>query len=229
MIDHEHKFVYVRVPKTGSSSVMSTLFPELWPKHVSRDTPGSWLYDKSHVPLDMIKDELTSEQYNSYFKFSFVRNPYDRLVSSYFYYNDWFLYHEKHQPYSCFKHFIYALLEDTISLNDRFKYTLQYPYTQGCDYVGRYESLQSDFDHVCEQLNIPVVALPTINKLYPWRRDTPTNQHMYNYHVNNPLQPREHYSCYYDDEILDKITPMLQQDLECFDYSFSDISSSQHK
>lgn len=230
MIDHKHEFVYVRVPKTGSSSIVATLFPERWPTAVSRDAPDYWLYDKSHVPLNMMKDTITTEQFNNYFKFGFVRNPYDRLVSSYMYYNDWFLYNKEHRPYPSFKQFVYAMLEDQMTPNDRVKYSLQYPYLVGCDYVGRYETLQSDFDHVCEVLNIQTKPLPTLNKLYPWRRETPEEgPSMYNYHVNNPLPVRKHYSTYYDEEILSIITPVLQQDLDCYGYSFTGISGSQHK
>lgn len=60
--------IFIHIPKTAGTSVALTLFG-----HGSRHVP--WFRYQQANPV----------KYRRYFKFAFVRNPWDRLVSSYFY------------------------------------------------------------------------------------------------------------------------------------------------
>ena len=40
----------------------------------------------------------------------------------------------------------------------------QYNFTKCCDFIGRYEILQEDFDTICDKIKIPKQQLPHINK-----------------------------------------------------------------
>ena len=60
-------FIFVHIPKTAGTSIVDFL----------------GLYSKKHLTLIQIKELVGLDWYRS-FKFSFVRNPYDRAVSQYF-------------------------------------------------------------------------------------------------------------------------------------------------
>ena len=70
MISHKYKFIFTEIPKTGTTSICGIL-------------------EKTGVPptrkhLDLFQyRKLHPEIYPEYFKFSFVRNPWDRTVSLY--------------------------------------------------------------------------------------------------------------------------------------------------
>ena len=87
-ISHSAKIIFVHIPKTGGGTIERTLgiFGEdnngnLNPNH-------SILYGRyknkylQHLTISEIK-ELKQKEYNSYRKISFVRNPYDKMVSEY--------------------------------------------------------------------------------------------------------------------------------------------------
>ena len=70
IIDHESKFIFVAVAKTACTSIHRSF-------EITQD-PEPNIY---HMHLkDIIK---TNPEAKGYFKFGFVRNPYDRLVSAY--------------------------------------------------------------------------------------------------------------------------------------------------
>jgi len=97
MISHKHKCIFVEVPKTGSTSVRAIL-GKAWKPHlnlwqIKQLMETSWtefggrknrimaaLY--LFVPEER-RRETGRKQFESYFKFGFVRNPWDRVVSLY--------------------------------------------------------------------------------------------------------------------------------------------------
>lgn len=70
MISHSHKLIFIHIPRTGGTSIEAELGVS-----ISRD-------DK-HKPASLIYQELGEQRWKEYFKFTFVRNPWDRMVSIY--------------------------------------------------------------------------------------------------------------------------------------------------
>ena len=66
------------------------------------------------------------------------------------------------------------------------------------DHIARFESLQQDFDEVCERLRLPRVELP---------------------HHRKSERTRD-YRQYYDDETAEAVATMYQKDVEAFGYQF---------
>lgn len=108
-----------------------------------------------HMPAWRVKAYAGDEVWNSYFKFTFERNPWDRQVS-------WWLHRnraKKHKPD----------FETYLSTNRRKAFVHNWElYTLdgqvAMDFVGRYENLAADFDTALERIGLAkAVALPVSN------------------------------------------------------------------
>ena len=69
------------------------------------------------------------------------------------------------------------------------------------DFIGRYENLQQDFDHVCDSIGIPRRILPHANK-----------------------SRRKPYWKYYNTKTRDIVAEIFREDIEYFGYEFEDGS-----
>lgn len=97
----------------------------------------------NHITAKEIKKIVGAKIWNDYFKFCFVRNPWDRAISRY-YWNQ-----EKTKK-------IESLQESLKNNNPNSNFDI---YTidgeLAVDYVGKYETLMEDLDFICNKLNIP--------------------------------------------------------------------------
>jgi chondroitin 4-sulfotransferase 11 len=195
MINHKHKFIFVRVAKTASTSIIESL-----PK--SNVCCLNWKYDCNHVPLWHLKENLDKDIIDTYFTFAFVRNPFERVVSSVKYANIW------HRNHGANKHFelkdFVSSLYDISTSNYRVmfrssKYGSQYDFTKGCDFIGRLENLQQDFNIVCDKIGIPQRKLPYVNE-----------------------SKHKHYTEYYDDETRQIVEEIYAKDIEMFGYAYGE-------
>ena len=186
MINHKYKFIFVRVAKTGSSSILETL-----PK--STTNCEGWKYDCHHIPLWHLKKNLDKDIFNNYFKFAFVRNPFARAVSTMKYINTW-------KKWNGFDDYL-NLKESLLLKNEKeqSKYSNQYDFTKGCDFIGKLESIQEDFNTVCDKIGVSRQQLPHYN----------TTKH-------------RHYTEYYDDETLKIAEEKFAKDIEHFGYKFGE-------
>lgn len=84
-ISHKYKFIFFAYPKTGSTSVRDTLnaFSDICATTFGKRTPEFPFY--SHITAQETKALFLERgwDYNSYFKFVVIRNPFSRLVSLY--------------------------------------------------------------------------------------------------------------------------------------------------
>jgi hypothetical protein len=233
VISHKHRFIFVHAFRTGGASVENHLYT-LHRKCVYRepirglirsDFRGKvavdvsdlgceikWLFEwgeRSHVTARHFRQFLLDREYghlwDSYYKFAFVRNPWDRLVSLYAHYH----------PDGRMESFD-AWLRRIMDVEDPFTTTE----ANGCvlydsltnldwisdengnvllDFVGRFEDLQRDFDHICDTLGIARRRLPHTNR----SRHAP-------------------YWEYYDEETKAIVADRHQKDIETFGYRFAE-------
>ena len=84
-ISHRYKFIFFSNPKTGSESVRLMLDPysDIHCRRPSECTPDFPFYDHM-LPVEL-RDVFAERgwDFDSYYKFTFVRNPWARLVSVY--------------------------------------------------------------------------------------------------------------------------------------------------
>jgi hypothetical protein len=213
MIGHKHKFIFIQVPKTGSTSVQNTL------KKYGGTVKRTGIYNK-HIPYSKLQKTEDFKNITEYFSFSFIRNPWDWLVSNYFYcrgvhrpYLD--RYNSKLAKQNCTKIFSAMSLRKKI-LNPMgfeewlFWYTNNNFATQleiientdkkvSLDFIGKYENLQEDFNIICDKIGIPKQKLPFKN-----------------------ASKHKHYTEYYDDETRQIVAERYAKDIEYFGYEFGE-------
>ena len=75
MISHKHKFIFIHIPKTGGTSIERRFVP--FAGHDEHEV------SYKHDSAIQMKQKF-SQEWKDYFKFSIVRNPWDWLVSRFF-------------------------------------------------------------------------------------------------------------------------------------------------
>lgn len=209
LINHRHKFIFIHVYKVAGTSVLNALENSTYPAYIpTKLRPGmTRVFRKFNLspsfPIRMhskakeAKSKLPSAIYDSYFKFAFVRNPWDWQVSL-FEYGRQYKNHPQYDLMGSFEDFN-AYIEWRVTQEK----TLQKEFVTDesgsiiVDYIGRFERLEEDFAAVCKQANLNV-QLPQFNK----------------------TKKRKSYVEYYSDRTRQLVQDHFQEDIELFNYSF---------
>jgi hypothetical protein len=197
MISEELKFIFVHIPKTGGTAVANALGGNFrsHAKSYERDSFGL----EKHATIQSIKGALAPERLSQYFKFCFVRNPFDRLVSHHFHVLKTNQLHGA-LPRDCtFGNYVDFLdrKEFRRQVVVQHEFIVDEASNSAVDFVGRFESLQSDFDFVCDKLGMPRKNLNRVN----------SNEH-------------PPYAALYDRRSREKVEMLCRKDIEYFGYCF---------
>jgi len=190
------KCIFIHIPKCAGTSLAIALF----------GNKGG-----GHKPILQYQLIYSQVEFNKYFKFAFVRNPWDRVVSAYSFLKSGGatekdrLWAETHlKSYPDFRSFVRDWLKPG-NVYSYHHFIPQYRYLSGVektsmdiDFIGRYETLHQDFERICEKLNIA----------------TSLDQH-------NKTEGRQiGYKDYYDSHTKKIVADVYKDDIELFDYSF---------
>ena len=133
-------------PQNYSAPVWRHSPTDLW-KHLTKKKP--LLYYYNHMPARKIKNRIDPEVWNNYYKFCIERNPWDRVISQYY----WRQRHLENNSMPCVSDFLES--NDVRSLK-RKGYRLYTIRNQvAVDRICRYESLEQDLEEVRQHLGIP--------------------------------------------------------------------------
>ena len=227
MICREFNCLFVHVPKTAGQSVEQFFMDRLgldWERDRARvmlgDNPDRTRGTEKLAHLsaaEYLHDGFVeAEEFERLFKFSFVRNPYARIVSEYLYRN--------YFSHRNFRDFVLHRLPEP-GWGDDYRHVMpQYDLLHDADgrllvdFVGRFENLQADFDEVCRRLGIDDSALPHRNRSD--KRSRNTKRRVRNVLFRNGENDKQHYTEFYDDETRVAVERLYRRDIETFGYSF---------
>lgn len=229
IISHSHKFIFIKSEKTAGTSVEAVLSEHCGGNDIvvpindfrhNRNEKGEFIHRSmnadeeyrtigQHVDANTIQRKVPAEVWNDYFKFSIIRNPWDRTVSDFhwkrrqdpaikprrrFYHYLGVPFNELAQIRKLFSEFIES---DDFVNNDRF-YIID---DRLCvDFVIRYENLSEDLTEVCRRIGLPPVDLPHLKTGF--------------------RQKRHHYSEYFDRESEAIVAKKHKNDIRLFGYEF---------
>jgi hypothetical protein len=164
IVSTEPRFIFIAVPKTGSSSVEQSLS--------AYDNAGLSQSFNKHALAMVVEEGLPADVWECSFKFAFVRDPYEWLYSWYRYRQREGLQnpgHKRHKIYTgnmSFDEFAHCFADEELMLKQSD--FIRSPAGElRVDFVGRYETLQDDFTKVCEQLGIEAPPLEWVNSSGP--------------------------------------------------------------
>jgi glycosyltransferase involved in cell wall biosynthesis len=191
----ELRCIFVGIPKSAATSVARDLFG---------------LPIGNHTRMEQYQMVFSSKQFNSYFKFAFVRNPWDRLVSAFFYskaggmgMGDQEWEHRNPGVLDDFGRFVSEWLtpetaETKVHFVPQYKFVCSERGTMLLDFVGHFENLAEDYAHVCRELNV----------------DRPLR-----HHNKTDVRTRDYRDCY-NDETRRIVADIYRRDIELFGYEF---------
>ena len=216
LISHRHKFIFIHTYKVAGQSVTralkeyadeppsSLLLSKVLAKFRVSWRPSSYKYRTflDHVTASDLKAELPPKLYADFFKFAFVRNPWDWQVSLYHY----ALSRPNHHQYeliksmSGFREYLFWRVEKDKHLQEEFVTDSNGDVI--VDYIGRLETLDHDFRNITKRIGVQA-ELPHINK-----------------------SKHEDYREYYDEEMAELIATHFARDIDRFGYTFDGLVSN---
>jgi hypothetical protein len=205
IILEDYKLIYLNLPKTGCSSVKKSLLDKLKNEEVHLQNE----LDIHSLFGNMSHFGKLPAKYKDYYMFTFVRNPFTRVVSGYL---------NKFRDFERIKKhgFLYqGYMGDIFTLDMEFdeyvRNMVKIPHafaekhfrplyhsvsvnaTKPVDYIGKFQTMAEDFKFIQEKFELP--PLPHLNK-----------SNSYDYRT------------YYTPELVELVYQYYKQDIEQFDY-----------
>jgi hypothetical protein len=205
IISQRHKFIFTAIPKTGTHAVRRALREHMGPE--DQEQVGLFVQKRfsvealaqighGHITLAQVRPYLTPEAFDGYFKFAFVRNPFDRFVS--------FCAFATRQdgafeadPQGVMRRFLAEPPTQQILFRPQHTFVADANGKLLTDEIGRVEEMQLSYDAICRKLGIPSAQLEKVNS-----------------------SRRNDYRGYYDQALIDGVAALYQRDLDLFGYTF---------
>jgi hypothetical protein len=201
-IDHQKKLIFVHIPRTGGTSISSVLSNN----------------EKSALNIHPLNKNFLSNSLSNYFKFTSIRNPFDRLVSVYHYCirenfsivysktNNGIIFGKKNEMLS-FEEFVFEVQNyknSTSFYNYHKKFFILYPLSYWLykndkicvDYIIRFENINEGWEYISKKFNLDR-NLPKFNET-----------------------KRDDYKSYYNSSTKKIVEEFYKDDLNNFNYTF---------
>lgn len=206
IISESRKFIFVAIPKTGTHSVRRELRPHMGDDDLEQvrlfeqkqfPIPELARLGHGHISLAQLRPFLEPAKFDSFFKFAFVRNPFDRFVS-------YCAFMTRKGP--DFERDPKRVMRQILAAPGPRKHILFQPQCSFItdsdgnlltDYVGRVEQMQASFDEVCDRIGVARSTLEKANE-----------------------SKRGDYRQYYDPQLVEGVAKLYARDLELFGYEY---------
>lgn len=203
------KSLFVWIPKVAGTSISKSLGLTRYKSNPDAfNNRGAVTF--GHISINVLLSEkyMSSKFFNRAFKFCFVRNPWDRFISLYFY-------KRRNERFGVWE--FLDLIKGALGVdaeyrpkNKHFDRNMYYSAAQGNlqidwitrngrlfpDFIGRYENLAEDFKTVCGELGVKA-ELKHLNK-----------------------SGHDDYRNYYDEKLKKEVGRLYEKDIDTFKYTF---------
>jgi hypothetical protein len=191
MINYKHKFIFVHIPRTGGTSLEKQF-------NYNGDRDG-----RKHLSFNQYSKLLNGLSFRDYFKFTFIRNPWDIMISNYLD-AGWYSsskpgrggqigYHSRKSLKYFLEHYKPAKHEHGDALLDFFS-------PEEVDFIGRFENRSNDLQFISSKIGLKLDSSVVQRK----------NSH------------KKHYTKYYNQETRDMVANRYSKDINTFGYKFGD-------
>lgn len=212
-INHDKKAIYIHIPKNGGSYIASILsknygFHNYYlhrPDHqkfcysIDRSVHkhenklhGTLMYYKTSPYINKIMN-MNEEKWNNYYIFSFIRNPYDRIVSGWNYVNKYKIPFENYinigMKANSFDYW-HVFMPQTRHLIDNHGKIR-------CDFLGKFENIENDLKTILQYMGFSIIHIP-------FKKNSKKHDKYMNYYKN--------------ENIIKKVNIIIHEDLKNFDY-----------
>ena len=219
IVSYTHQFMFVHIPKAAGSSVRLALQPyahqteHLWVNrllaimgfHSNHFGPYQWKRFCAHATTAQVQRQLPKPIFRNLFKFTFVRNPWDLMVSCYHFIlqSPGHHRHRRVKALGSFEAYLkYESERDKLSQRDFLFDRHGAPIV---DFVGRFESLNEDFQEVCGILGLDASL-----------RHTNRSSH-------------KDYRDYYNARTIELVRETYREDIELLSYEFDGVAEQNRR
>ena len=232
-VSDQYKCIFIHIPKCAGTSIEKKLdlfrdwktphFDVLFGLLKSED----YKFELQHLTVRqmLLHKFIEKQKFDDYFKFSFIRNPWDRALSVFLYKGKKLNKREKLKerfktkffdaPPSKFTHakFERFLLDVKLQVNDLDRdsiwchvspqnwYLFDENGKKQVDFIGRFENLNADFEYICSTIKMPYTSLV---------------------HNNKSVRTKP-YQYFYKDSTRKLVEEIYQEDIDLFNYQFSTV------
>jgi len=203
----EKKIIFVHLVKTGGSSIKEA-FSMPWGNHMmveelfddslssnKKISKGEERHFSSVDEIKMFKEKIRA-RWDSYYKFSFVRNPWDRVISEIFFN----IKRGKLKGGEIKKKILNKCKgsSENVWNKNYIEWLINSSGGVDLDFIGRFENLQSDINKICDDISIKRRTLKRLN-----------------------TSRRKNYAEYYEKEQMLAVKNTYQKDVDYFGYKFN--------
>lgn len=213
MISHRYRCIFVHIPKTGGHSIEAVVWPSgrsestLWMGFVDEFHNKYQTGGLQHLHATQIREEVGAETFDAYFKFSFVRNPWDKAVSQFAYMQTRpdlrrFLGMDEHDDFATYL----RLTQERLHVQWEPQHAFVYDDHDNLlvDFLGRFERFDADTRELLSRLEVRIGRLRRRVRSVPHRNKS----------------ERSHYRDYYDAETKALVAAIYARDIDAFGYTF---------
>ena len=161
---------------------------------------------QDHRPIGKLRQAVSPDEFRDYFKFTFVRNPWDRVVSWYKNVLEDPVHRQRFGiSETCSLREFLALEHPNWSLQPQLHWIRERDGRIPLDFIGRFENLHRDFARVCGRIGA---------------RDVSLSSHLIR------AADRRSYTTFYDHDTRSIVAKRYAEEIELFGYMYA--SESEH-
>jgi hypothetical protein len=200
-----HKFIFAAIPKTGTHAVRQALRQHMGPQDMEQvglfvqkqfPIPELARLQHGHLSLEQVRPYFPPDEFKSFFKFAFIRNPFDRFISycAFMTRDDGEF---ERDPQRVMREIVADPPLGHVLFQPQHTFVTDAAGALLSDYVGRVEDMQTSYDEICARIGIPTTALERVN-----------------------ASKRGGYREYFNQDLIDGVAKLYARDLELFGYEF---------